>query len=52
MDWIHKGVHVHDKLIYEDAHRLSSSVLNNDTSAIKNVTKDESQVLENNDKQR
>ena len=52
MEWIHiKGAHIYDKLIYEDAHRPSSSVLN-DISAVRNVTKDEIQVLENNDKQR
>ncbi len=49
----HKRPHIYDKMIYEDAHRPSSSILK-DTSAVKNmmenITKDESQVLENNDK--
>ena len=53
MERIHKRAHVYDKIIYEDAHQPSSSVLQ-DTSAVKNATKniskDDSQMLENNHK--
>ena len=50
MERIHKRAHIYDKIIYEDAQQPSYS----DTSAVRNVmeniSKDESQVLENNNK--
>lgn len=50
MEQIHKRAHIYDKIIYEDAQQPSCSNTSAIRNVMENVSKDESQVLENSNK--